>query len=57
METSIVYWGCTWIMDKKMVTTIIYWGSIIGINEEKMETTISFGTTSHMLAWLMVDEL
>ena len=40
METTIVYWGYTGIMEKKMETTIVYWG-YTGIMEKKMETTIS----------------
>ena len=38
METTIVHWGYTGIMDKKMETTIVYWG-YIGILEKKMEAT------------------
>ena len=26
METTIVYWGYTGIMEKKMETTTVYWG-------------------------------
>ena len=41
METTIVYWGYTGIMEHKMETTIVYWG-YIGIMEKKMETTIVY---------------
>ena len=38
METTIVHWGYTGIMENEMETTIVYWG-YIGIVENKMETT------------------
>ena len=41
METTIVYWGYTGIMEKNMETTVVYWGCI-GIMEKKMETTIVY---------------
>ena len=40
METTIVYWGYSGIMEKKMETTIVYWG-YSRIMENKMETTIT----------------
>ena len=46
---TIVYWGSSGIMEKKMETTILYWGNIgmvcwgsIGILEKKMETIIVY---------------
>ena len=41
MQTTIVYWSYTGIMEKRMATTIVYWG-YIGIMEKKMETTIVY---------------
>ena len=34
MEATVVYWGNTEIMEKKMETTVVYWGNI-GIMEMK----------------------
>ena len=40
-KVSIVYWGYTGIMEKKMETTTVYWGHI-GIMEKKIETAIVY---------------
>ena len=42
METTIVYWGYTGIMEKKMETSVVYWG-YIGVMEKKMETSVVSG--------------
>ena len=34
--TTIVYWSCIGVMEKKMETTIVYWGCT-GVMEKKME--------------------
>ena len=39
METTVVHWGYSGIMEKKMETTIVCWREI---EKKKMEATVVF---------------